>query len=77
MNGSCAISAKQKVGIPFLAGNDTNLLALSVWRDEPRLPPLIIRGIDDMENVTIWEAQALAWQAAVPRPIIVKQSSDN
>lgn len=64
-----------KVGVPFLAGNDANLLAFPVRCDEPRLPPLVIWGVDDMEDVAIGEAQALAWQTAVPRPVIVKQSS--
>lgn len=64
-----------KVGVPFLAGNDANLLAFPVRRDEPRLPPLVIRGVDDMEDVAVGEAQALARQTAVPRPVIVKQSS--
>lgn len=60
---------------PFLAGNDANLLAFPVRRDEPRLPPLVIRGVDDMEDVAVGEAEALAGQTAVPRPVIVKQSS--
>lgn len=46
-----------------------------MWRDEPRLPPLVVRGIYDVEDVPIREAQALAGQAAVPRSIVVKQSS--
>lgn len=46
-------------------------------RDEPGLPPLVIGSVDDMEDVSVREAQALAGQAAVPRSIVVKQSSDN
>lgn len=63
--------------IPFLAWNDTNLLTLSMWCDQPRLPPLIVRSVYDMEDIPIGEAQALAGQAAVPRSIIVKQRSKN
>lgn len=62
---------------PFLAGDDPDLLALSVRRDEPRLPPLVIRSVYDVEDVSVREAQALAGQAAVPRPIVIKQSSDH
>lgn len=47
-----------------------------MWRDEPRLPPLVVRSIYDMEDIPIREAQALAGQAAVPGSIIVKQSSN-
>lgn len=65
----------KKVGVPFLAGDDANLLAFPMRRDQPRLPPLVIRGVDDMEDVAVGEAQALAGQTAVPRPVIVKQSS--
>lgn len=46
-----------------------------MWRDQPRLPPLIVRSVYDMEDVPVREAQALAGQAAVPRSIVVKQSS--
>lgn len=63
------------MSVPFLAWNDPNLLALSMWRDQPRLPPLIVRSVYDMEDVPVREAQALAGQAAVPRSIVVKQSS--
>lgn len=34
--------------VPFLAGNDPYLLTFAMGSDEPCLPPLIIRGIDDM-----------------------------
>ena len=61
--------------LPFLAGNDPDLVALAVWRDEPRLPPLIIRGVDDVKDVPVREAQTLAGQTAVPGAVIVKQGS--
>lgn len=44
-------------------------------RDEPRLPPLVIRSVYDVEDVSVREAEALAGQAAVPRSIVVEQSS--
>lgn len=61
---------------PLLTGDHTDLLTFSVWGHQPCLPPLIIRGINDMKNVTIREAEPLAWQAAVPSPIIVKQGPE-
>lgn len=61
--------------LPLLAGDDPDLLALAVWRDQPGLPPLVVRGVDDVQDVPVGEAQALAGQAAVPRPVIVEQSS--
>lgn len=60
---------------PFLAGDDPNLLALAVGRDKPSLPPLIVRGIDDMQDVPIGEAEPLAGQATVSSPVIVKKGS--
>lgn len=60
---------------PFLAGDDSDLLALAMRRDKPGLPPLIVRGIDDVQDVPIGEAEALAGQATVPGPVIVKQGS--
>lgn len=61
--------------VPFLARDDADLLALPMWCDQPRLPPLVVRSIYDMEDIPVREAQALAGQAAVPRSIVVKQSS--
>lgn len=61
--------------LPFLAWNDPDLLALPVGCDQARLPPLVIGGVDDMQDVPIREAQALAGQTAVSGPVVVKQSS--
>lgn len=44
---------------PLLAGDDSYLLALTVRCHKPSLPPLIIRGIDDMQDVPIGEAEPL------------------
>lgn len=60
---------------PLLAGDDPDLLALAMGCHEPGLPPLIVRGIDDVQDVPVGEAEALAGQATVPGPVIVKQSS--
>lgn len=70
------ISTLQGKSIPLLARNDPDLLTLSMRRDEPRLPPLVIRSIYNVEDVPIREAQTLAGQATVPCSIIVKQSSN-
>ena len=61
--------------LPLLAWNDPDLLALSVGRDQTRLPPLVIGGVDDMQDVPIGEAQALAGKTAVSGPVIVKKGS--
>lgn len=61
---------------PLLAGDHADLFTFSMWGHQPCLPPLIIRGINDMQNVTIGEAEPLAWQAAVPSPVIIKQGPE-
>lgn len=61
---------------PLLAGDDPDLLALAVGCDQPGLPPLVIRGVDDVQDVPVGEAEPLAGQAAVPGPVIVKQGSE-
>jgi len=60
---------------PFLAGDDPDLLTLAVGRDKPSLPPLIIGGVDDVQDVPVGEAEPLAGQATVPGPVVVKQGS--
>lgn len=61
---------------PLLTGDHTYLLAFSMCGHQSCLPPLVIRGINDMQNVTIGEAEPLAWQAAVPSPVIIKQGPE-
>lgn len=70
-----ALACNWRVIVPFLAWNDPNLLTLSMWCDQPRLPPLVVRRINDMQDIPIRETQALAGQAAIPRSVVVKQSS--
>lgn len=60
--------------VPFLAWYDPNLLTLPMGCNQPCLPPLIIGGIDDMKDVPIGETQALAREATVPGPVVVKKS---
>lgn len=60
--------------IPFLAWYDPNLLTLPMGCNQPCLPPLIIWGIDDMQDIPIGETQALAREATVPGPVVVKKS---
>jgi len=60
--------------VPFLAWYDPNLLTLPMGCNQPCLPPLIIGGIDDMQDVPIGETQALAREATVPGPVVVKKS---
>ena len=61
---------------PLFTGDHTDLLTFSMWGHQSCLPPLIIRCINDMQNVTIGEAEPLAWQAAVPSSIIIKHGPD-
>lgn len=60
---------------PSLAGDDAHLLAVPVRRDTASLPPLVVRGVDDVEDVPVPEAEPLAGQPAVLRPLVVKQGS--
>ena len=57
---------------PPLAGNDAEAIIV-IGRDEfSCLPPLVVTGIGDMENVTILEGQAMTGQATVFGWVIVK-----
>lgn len=67
--GSCS----QYRHTPLFAGDDSNLLALSVRCHQPRLPPLIVGGIDNVQDIPVRETESLAGQAAVPSAIIVKE----
>ena len=58
---------------PSLAGDDTHFLTVPMRGHAPGLPPLIIRGIDDVEDVPVPEAETLAGEAAVLWLLIVKQ----
>lgn len=63
-----------QASLPLFAGDDPDLLALAMWSNEPCLPPLIIGGIDDMQDVSVQKAETLAGQATVPSPVVIKQS---
>lgn len=41
--------------------------------DAPGLPPLIVRGVDDVEDVSVPEAETLAGETAVLCPLVVEQ----
>lgn len=43
--------------------------------DTAGLPPLVIRGVDDVEDVPVPEAEPLAGEAAVLWPLVVEQCS--
>lgn len=51
--------------LPSLAGDDAHFLAVAMWGDTAGLPPLIIRGIDDMKDVPVLEAEPLAGETTV------------
>lgn len=61
--------------LPSFAGDDSHLLQLPLWRHMPGLPPLIVGGIYNMENVPKLKVQTLTGQPRVLGLIIVKQSS--
>lgn len=73
LNNKFILQNSMHVHPPPLAGNDTHLLAVPFWSHSSGLPPLIIRGIDHMKDVSISETQTLAGKTAVLRPLIVKQ----
>lgn len=70
-----SIHIERKSILPSFAGNDTHLLTVSFQHDSPCLPPFIIRGIDNVENIPIFETQSLTWQPTVLAFVIVKHGS--
>lgn len=58
---------------PPFAGDEADVIGLAVGVDPPRLPPLLVTGIDHMQHVPETEAQGLAQEAAVLGLVIVKQ----
>lgn len=69
-------SEVQKAFLPPFAGDDAHLLTVSLQRDSSGLPPLIIRGIDNMENISVFKAKSLTWQPTVLALVIVKHGSE-
>lgn len=67
---------EQKACLPPFAGDDTHLLTVSLQSDSPRLPPLIIWRIDNMENISIFKTKPLTWQPTVLALVIVKHCSE-
>lgn len=61
--------------LPALAGDDANLAGLAVRPHWARLPPLIVRGVDDVQNVTKAEVQPLAGEATVFGLVVVEEGS--
>ena len=59
--------------LPSLAWNDPHLFAVPVWCHYSSLPPFVIGGIDDMEDVPISKAEALAGESTIFCLFIVKQ----
>lgn len=61
--------------LPSLTRDDAHFLTVSMQGDTAGLPPLIIGGVDDMEDVSVPEAEPLAGEPTVLRLFIVKQCS--
>lgn len=57
---------------PPLAGYNSHLLTVSLQSDPPCLPPLVIRGVDNVKDVSILKTESLAWEATVFALVIVK-----
>ena len=64
-----------KLSVPPLAGNDADLLYFAICRHLPCLPPLVVRGVQHMQDVPEAEVQPLTGEARVLCPVIVKQRS--
>lgn len=58
---------------PSLAGDDAHLLHLSLRSDLPCLPPLIVRSVHNVQDVSKLKVQALAGQPWILCFIIIKQ----
>lgn len=59
---------------PSFTGDDAHFLTVPMWCDTASLPPLIIWGVDDVEDVPVAEAEPLTGQPTVLWLVIVKQS---
>lgn len=60
---------------PPLAGYNSHLLTVSLQSDPPCLPPFIVRGVDDVKDVSILKTESLAREATVFALVIVKHGS--
>lgn len=58
---------------PPFAGNEANVIGLTVRVDPPCLPPLFVASINYVEHIPKAEAQGLAQETAVLGLVVVKQ----
>lgn len=58
---------------PSFAGDEANVIRLTVRVDPPCLPPLLIASINYMQHIPKAEAQGLAQEAAVLGLVVIKQ----
>lgn len=58
---------------PPFAGNEANVIGLTVRVDPPCLPPLFIASVNYMKHIPKAEAQGLAQETAVLGLVIIKQ----
>lgn len=65
----------EKAFLPPFAGDDPHLFTVPLQRDSPGLPPLVIRGVDNVENISIFKTKSLTWQPTVLALVIVKHGS--
>lgn len=66
--------ASSQLALPsFLRGNDSDALLFTVGQNTPGLPPLIIRCICDVKDITVTEEQAPTWQPIVLGRVVIKE----
>lgn len=58
---------------PPFAGNEANVIGLTVRVDSPRLPPLLITSVNYVKHIPKVEAQGLAQEAAVLGLVVIEQ----
>lgn len=58
---------------PPFAGNDAEALIFTLRKQLPCLPPLVITGVCDMQNISILEDETSSWEAAVFGRVVVKE----
>lgn len=57
----------------FLGGNDTNTLLFASGQHASRLPPFVVRGVGDVQNISVAEKQATTGQSVVLVGVVVKK----
>lgn len=67
-----AISSSQLAFPSFLGGNDSDALLFAIGQNSSGLPPFVVRGIRDVQDITVAEEQSPTWQPVVLIGIVIK-----